>query len=104
MSRTRRKHSITFNKYYHDKLRWYHTPYLWWKEYPSREDTRREYEEEIRGKNWIDFTVPRSHRNVVNRKRRRWDKQELWKEIYQEDYENMCSLWNCKSSMHWDFW
>lgn len=107
MSRTKRKHKRSFERYYHDRVQWhYNSMFSYWvvRTPPTRKEAKREYEQETRGKNWIDYTVPREHRNMINRQRRQKDRQEIWREVNYEEYEAQCSDWNCKDAKHWDFW
>ena len=48
--------------------------------------------------------IPRWFRNFVNRDRRRKDKHEIHKSLYNPNYEEQCSNWNCKDSNHWGYW
>jgi hypothetical protein len=53
---------------------------------------------------WYTFGLPRWFRNMVNRKRRAKDRQEIWKEVNIENYEEQCSKWNCADNNNWGYW
>lgn len=114
MSRTKRKHKYSLNHFHGKRVVTHHEFFIrnyflksWMvgnESEPTFEESKREYESETKGGNWIDHTVPKSHRKIYNKKRRRKDKREIWREINLEDYEGQCSDWNCKDAHVWDFW
>ena len=48
-------------------------------------------------------TLPKSFRKEVNKHRRAKDKQEVYKAITINGYEELCSNWNCKDNESWGY-
>lgn len=96
MSRTYRKRRESFESHYAISL-----GEGWFKDYEIPQHKARYYS---KTEKWYSYSVPRWHRNSVNKLRRRYDKHEIWKALNQEDYPEQCSRWNCKDARHRNYW
>lgn len=56
------------------------------------------YTYKYKGDKHNSTTLPRHFRKEVNRKRRMKDKNEVFKAVNIEGYEELCSNWNCKDN------
>jgi len=108
MSKTIRKRAESFVAYFgfHSTL-WDTENKLWkkadhfWKKPDEWVSYRKEeamYDTDNCGQGWFRRTKPKHYRNLINRKRRRRDDHELWKEVNIDGYEGLYSSWNCKDS------
>ncbi len=106
MSRTRYKRKETFKQYWSNwrfdeeggatsSYGYYFTP---------EEMLRNWVKHHYRSAKYFDYKLPRHFRNYVNRRRRANDRQELWRELNNEDYAGNYSKWNCKDANHWGYW
>ena len=101
MSRTYRKHSISFQWMLDND--WYFGSWKQEQEYSVRKKRAIYRQRENKGGRW-DMTLPHDFRNDVNRQRRAVDKRELYKEVHKEDYVGNYDPWNCKTSNSWGYW
>lgn len=106
MSRTYRKRVESFRQYYKN---WTFnedgTLSITWKTFYTEEEVKKlKYQYKTKTCKHYTFNLPKFFRNMVNRKRRAYDKQELWKELNLEEYEGLYSSWNCKDNNAWSYW
>lgn len=99
MSRTYRKRPESFEAYYKWLLANPETAERWgW-------DVKRERAKyKTKTMKWYAYNLPKDFRNMINRKRRAYDRQELWKEVNISEHEGQYSKWNCKDNRAWDYW
>ncbi len=97
MSRTYRKQKEPFSSYYRYAINSdrYDEEYLKTEKWRYTAD---------RGVKYYSYGLPKFFRNMVNRKRRARDRQELYKAVKHFEYEEQCSKWNCKDADHWGYW
>ena len=98
MSRTYRKTQESFDSYWKDDYEWYIRAFGTTE---KRERAKWKYNP-TRGYQY--WTLPKWFRNDVNRSRRARDRQEIYKETTQIDYEGLYDPWNCKTSNAWGYW
>ena len=104
MSRTYRKRTIKFEntwRYnYYDRV----IHIFYWTKYDAKyiERDKALYYSDKLG-NHAEYKLPKEFRNTVNRQRRAYDKNELFRELNSE-YEPLYCLWNCKTSNSYSYW
>ena len=109
MSRTYRKRFKKFENYYHNHIdyvtneEWSYKYWVVRKGFANIDQYVAKLKAQYYSKTdyWLSGNPPKEHRKNINRKRRRTDKQELWKAINLVDHEEQCSQWNCKDADHW---
>lgn len=52
---------------------------------------------------YYGWSMSKSHRNDVNRIRRKKDRHEIYKAVNFYGYEELCSNWNCKDADQWGY-
>ena len=102
MSRTTRKHAVSFEKHYYwqENNTWlfmhFHD-----KEHAKKQRVRYYSDSNIK---YDHSGIPKRYRKQVNRNRRNFDKRELYKSVNFEDYPEQCLDWNGKSNVHWCYY
>ena len=71
-----------------------------WESYKKEEAL---YHTDNYDKRYFRHTLPKYYRNHINRKRRKYDRYELYKEV-NWDYDGVYSDWNCKDADPWWYW
>lgn len=102
MSRTYRKRMESFESFYGFSFGGHYQSSL--ESWDEKEKQIMKARYQTKTDKWLTGNLPKSHRNLYNRKRRAKDSQALHKYIRNGDEDVLFDPWNCKTSHSWDYW
>lgn len=101
MGKTYRKHAMSLDKYHYLNDDIIATGYDHWGYKLTEQEIARYYKFKWRfykGDIKVDWKYPKTYRKDINRRRRIYDKREIYKAINFNDYPEQCSKWTCKDA------